>query len=47
MKYNIVKALAYEMTDILVDHDLRWTNNKMIEKIREVASSWLTGKKNG
>ena len=45
MKYNIIKALAYEMTDILVDHDLRWTNNKIIEKIREVCfNAWLDWK---
>ena len=45
MKYNIIRALAYEMTDALIDHDLRWTNNKMIEKIRALCfNAWLDWK---
>ena len=37
MTYNRLYALAYEITDMLVDYDLRWTNNKWVEKPENIA----------
>ena len=34
MKYNILNAVAYEVTVMLVDFDARWMNNKIIKMIR-------------
>ena len=45
MTYNRLYALAYEITDMLVDYDLRWTNNKWVEKTREHCfNDWLDWK---
>ena len=34
MKYNILNAVAYEVTVMLVNFDARWMNNKIIKMIR-------------
>ena len=39
-------ALAYEVTDMLIDFDLRWTNNTLVEKQENTASTiGSTGKR--
>lgn len=35
MKYNFWYALIFEITDILIHHDFRWSFNKWIIKIRD------------
>ena len=46
MTYNRLYALAYEITDMLIDFDLRWTNNTLVEKTREHCfNDWLDWKK--
>ena len=45
MTYNRLYALAYEVTDMLIDFDLRWTNNTLVEKTREHCfNDWLDWK---
>jgi len=34
MKYNLLNAVAYEVTVKLVDFDARWMNNKIVGMIR-------------
>lgn len=35
MKYNVWNAVAYEITIILVDMDIRWINNRWVSLIRK------------
>jgi hypothetical protein len=34
MKYNIWNAIAYEVTNLLIDFDSRWYNNYLVKLIR-------------
>jgi hypothetical protein len=34
MTYNVWNAVTYEVTNILIDIDLRWQNNQLIKTIR-------------
>ena len=45
MTLDFTPALAYEITDMLMDFDLRWTNNRWVEKTREHCfNDWLDWK---
>lgn len=34
MKYNIWNAIAYEVTNLLIEFDSRWYNNRIVKLIR-------------
>ena len=34
MRYNIWNAVAYEVTNLLINHDNRWHNNSIVKMIR-------------
>lgn len=35
MKYNIWNAIAYEITNIFIDYDLRWKNHWWVDSLRK------------
>lgn len=35
MKYNIWKAISYEITNILIESDVNWELNTIVKKVRE------------
>lgn len=45
MKYNIWNAIAYEVTNLLIDFDSRWYNNQFVKLIRtHCFSDWVIWK---